>query len=93
MAAALARLDCPCKLDGARKQQQFLSQCGLAGVWMGNDAEGTTPGDFSSDQFKRDDARLRGRGGVARMNGQGGFASSNRIGNCGHGGAAENRKF
>jgi hypothetical protein len=51
MAAALAALDGAGQLDRAREQQQLFGQRGLAGVGVGNDAEGAAARDFARDQM------------------------------------------
>jgi hypothetical protein len=59
MAAALAGLDRARQLDRTRKQQQFFSECRLAGVRVGNDAKGATAGNFAGDQLAGCVARCR----------------------------------
>ena len=53
MAAALPCLHGSCQLDGAGKQQQFLSQRCLTRIRVGNDAESPAAGNLTGNPFRQ----------------------------------------
>ena len=72
MAAALARLDGAGQLDRAGEQQQLFGQRGLAGVRVGDDAEGAAARHFARGVGARRDIGgdgLRHRAGVGKFGG------------------------